>query len=298
MPIITLSSDIGLGDYIIGAVKGQIVSALPTANIVDVVHYMSAKNYYHSGYICSNALKYFPAKTINLVIFNLFFKNPEHFLVAEINGQIFICPDNGILTMIINKVPERVVKVALPQGKTITTLEFTQAMVNAAVAISEGLSLEKIGILVEDIVTKYPLQPTFGTDWIEGQIIFVDNFENVIVNITKKEFEEISNGRDFELVFNRNETIKTIGENYASVPVSEKLAWFNSAGFLEISINNGNVAGLFGLKPFADIKSENTYNNQPSSDWMYRTIRIFFKEIAPDINIPKAPPRLQQKSIL
>jgi S-adenosylmethionine hydrolase len=82
------------------------------------------------------------------------------------------------------------------------------------------------------------------TGW-KGQILFIDNFENVVINITKEEFNEQRNGRSFKIVFKRNEVIETISDNYTSVTESEKLAWFNSAGYLEIALRNGNMAGAF-----------------------------------------------------
>ncbi|MFX7021317.1 SAM hydroxide adenosyltransferase, partial [Acinetobacter baumannii] len=86
------------------------------------------------------------------------------------------------------------------------------------------------------IVEKYPLRPTAGPDWIEGQILFIDNFENVVINITQQDFEEHRKGRSFRIMFQRNESIEKISHNYAAVPEHEKIACFNSAGYLEISL--------------------------------------------------------------
>gem|GEM_PF-2674271 len=76
----------------------------------------------------------------------------------------------------------------------------------------------------------------------------MDNFENVVVNIHKDEFEEQRKGRKFSIVFKRGEVIDKVSENYADVNEGEKLAHFNSAGYLEISLNKGNAAGLLGLQ--------------------------------------------------
>lgn len=103
---------------------------------------------------------------------------------------------------------------------------------------------------------------------IEGQIIFIDSFENVIVNITREQFEEHRKGRPFTIVFKRDEVIDKISETYADVPEGEKLALFNSAGYLEIAINKGNAAGLFGLKGY----SEKLRQAQLS----YQTVRVYF----------------------
>ena len=107
----------------------------------------------------------------------------------------------------------------------------------------------------------------------ERQIIFIDNFENVIVNITHDEFEEHRKGRSFRIVFKRDEVIDRISESYADVAEGEKLALFNSAGYLEIAIQKGNAAGLFGLQGF----SEQSQNQYLQSRLFYQTIRVYFE---------------------
>jgi S-adenosylmethionine hydrolase len=89
------------------------------------------------------------------------------------------------------------------------------------------------------------------------------------VNITKEAFELQQKGRKFKIVFKRDEVIDTISEHYADVPEGEKLALFNSAGYLEIAINKGNAAGLFGLQGYSEIQVQN-------NRLFYQTIKVFF----------------------
>ena len=106
---------------------------------------------------------------------------------------------------------------------------------------------------------------------LSSKIIFIDNFENVIVNLEKEEFEEIRKNRKFKIVLMRNsELIEKISDHYASVQPGENMAFFNSAGYLEIAINKGNVAGLFGLQGY----TENTPAMQ--NRLLYQTVRILF----------------------
>ena len=114
-----------------------------------------------------------------------------------------------------------------------------------------------------------------GSDYIEGQIIFIDNFENVIVNIHHEEFEEQRKGRSFKIVFKRDEVIDKISETYADVNEGEKLALFNSAGYLEIAINKGNAAGLLGLQNFSEKQlQQSQYMN---SRLFYQTVKVYFE---------------------
>jgi S-adenosylmethionine hydrolase len=135
--------------------------------------------------------------------------------------------------------------------------------------IVHGESMQQIGIPDAEYMEKRHLRPILESHAIEGQIIFIDSFENVIVNITRDQFEEQRKGRSFRIVFKRDEVIDRISESYADVPEGEKLALFNSAGFLEIAINKGNAAGLFGLKGY----SEKMRQGQLS----YQTIKVFFE---------------------
>lgn len=270
MPIITLSTDIGLYDYLPAAIKGQLLSMDENMRIVDITHSLSPFDYPQTAYICNNAFKHFPAGTIHILIVNLFEFSPDHFLIAKYNHQYLFCPDNGILTMITGAMPNDIFSVPVTAENGIGTLDYSAAIVTVLQKIKDGQKIEEMGMPVVQIEEKYPLRSTLGADWLEGQIIFIDNFENVVVNITKEEFEEQRKGRGFHISFMRNEVINTLSENYSSVLPGEKLAWFNAAGYLEISVNKGNIAGLFGLKRFS------TDAVPLQSKWFYHTVRIYF----------------------
>ena len=78
MPLITLTSDIGQEDFIIGAVKGQILSTIPGCVIADITHYLSSKNYQQGANIFNNAEKYYPAGTVHVVMVNAFQNPSDH----------------------------------------------------------------------------------------------------------------------------------------------------------------------------------------------------------------------------
>ena len=82
MPLLTLTSDIGHQDFLVGAVKGQLLQANTDFNIVDITHHLSPFNYPQAAYVCRNAIKNFPPGTFHLVLVNLFDEKPEHMLLA------------------------------------------------------------------------------------------------------------------------------------------------------------------------------------------------------------------------
>src|ERR1700759_4818355 len=109
MPLLTLTSDIGQYDFIVGAVKGKLLQSASPFTIVDITHNLSPFNHPQAAYVCRNAIKNFPPGTIHLILVNLFDEKTEHFLLAEHNGQYIGCADNGLLTMILEEVPQKVV---------------------------------------------------------------------------------------------------------------------------------------------------------------------------------------------
>ena len=276
MPIVTLSTDIGQGDYVVGAIKGQLLQAVPSASIIDITHQLIANNYLHAAYVCSNAFAFYPAESFHVVIINLFDKQPDHLLITLYKNQFIICPDNGIITMIIGEKPGEIFSVEIKKIAHTGVLNCTAAIADILKAFESGASIKNIGNPVTDIEEKYPFRSTTGPDWIDSQIIFIDQFENVVINLTKKEFEETRKGRRFKIVLPvRNDGgIENISENYASVEQGERLAWFNSAGYLELAINKGNLAGLFGLRRFSGGTSLNAL---PQNKLMYERVKIFFE---------------------
>ncbi len=276
MPLLTLTSDIGEQDFLAGAMKGQLLQSNNSLNIVDITHSLSPFNYPQAAYVCRNAIKNFAPGTFHLILVNIFDDKPEFLLMAEHNGHFIGCADNGLLTMILEEEPQKVV--ALPMSKTDqkNTLYCIGVFGKAINEIINGRSLEETGDPTVAIKVKNPLKPLLGSNWIEGQIIFIDNFENVIVNINKEEFEEQRKGRSFTIVFKRDEVIDKISETYADVAEGEKLALFNAAGYLEIAINKGNAAGLFGLQGFSEKQHQHAQQQFINNRLFYQTVKVFF----------------------
>lgn len=274
MALITLTSDIGRQDFLTGAVKGQLLKINPDFRIFDISHELSPFNYPQAAHVCRNAIKNFPAGTFHIVLVNLFDKKRDHLLLIEHNDQYIGCADNGLITMILEETPQKMIALPIDLSKQKNTLNFANIFGKAYQSILEGKALEECGDPDISIEVKNPLRPLRGEKYIEGQIIFIDNFENVIINITKEEFEEQRRGRSFKIVFKRDEIIDKISETYADVHESEKLALFNSANHLEIAINKGNAAGLFGLEGYTEKVNMQTQYMQ--NRLLYQTVKIYF----------------------
>jgi S-adenosylmethionine hydrolase len=275
MPLLTLITDIGEKDFLTGAIKGQLLRYQQDLNIIDITHSLSAFNYPQAAYVCRNAIKNYPIGTFHLILVNIFDENPEHMLLAEHNGHFIGCADNGLLSMILEETPQKVVSLELEKLNQKSTLFCTNVFAKAISELNTGKTIEEVGDTVV-IKEKSPLKPNISESHIEGQIIFIDNFENVIVNINKIEFEETRKGRKFSIVFKRDEIIDKISESYADVPEGDKLAFFNSAGYLEIAVNKGNAASLFGLQGFSE-KQHSLQQQYMSSRLVYQSVKVFFE---------------------
>jgi S-adenosylmethionine hydrolase len=267
MPLLTLTSDIGQQDYLVGAVKAQLLQINPAFSIIDISHTISPFNYPQAAYICRSAFKNFPEFSYHIILINLFEKKPEQLLLSFHKNQYYLCADNGLLSMILEETPEMVMGIPLDKMANKNTLYCAGIMGRVVNQLIQGDPIRNIGVPDVSYTEKNHLRPLLDNNWIEGQIIFIDNFENVIVNITREQFEEQRKGRSFRIIFRRDEEIDRISETYADVDEGQELALFNSAAYLENAINKGNAAGLFGLKDFSE----------QSSQLFYQTVKVYFE---------------------
>jgi len=275
MSIITLTSDIGFQDYLVGAIKGQLWQDCPGCHVADITHHISPFNLPQASYICKSAFAWYPPAAFHIVLINLFDRKADHVLLAEWNGQYIGCADNGLISMITGGQAIKVLKLQLDSTKPKNTFTIIQRFTEALKGIQNGQPWEQLGVPATDITIKNNLQPLTGDDYIEGQIIHIDNFENVVVNITRQQFEEHRRQRKFKIFFRRDEVINQLSETYADVAEGQKLALFNAAGYLEIAINKGNAAGLFGLQSFGRDQLTQSGGYQHLS--FYQTVRIIFE---------------------
>lgn len=175
--------------------------------------------------------------------------------------------------MIFDGLPEQVIEIKRPAGIENNLLSWISLVGKAVQAIENGLAFNELGEEADQLVEKHNLKPLATADYLEGRIIYIDNFENVVVNITRTLFESIRKGRNFKIIFKGDEEINRLSQSYGDVAEGSKLAFFNTAGYLEIAVNKGNAAGLFGLLPFKNDANPGF----AKSKLFYQTVRIYFK---------------------
>lgn len=246
MPVITLTSDWGQKDHYLAAVKGVILGKLPEARIVDISHQISPFNLKEASFILRNVYKEFPAGTIHIIAVNTTESDDNPHTVVFIHDQYFIGTDNGIFSLIFDDMPEKMVELDIPQDSDLFTFATRDRFIKAAIHLAEGGEIEKLGNKKENWEKQMHFNPVVTDNEIRGLVIYIDNYENVITNITQKYFKEIGKGRKF-MIECRGEKIRKISMSYLDVPVGEIVTLFGSTGHLEIALNQGNASSLLGL---------------------------------------------------
>ncbi len=244
----------------------------PACRLIDISHDIAPFNFAEAAYIIKNSVTHFPEHSFHLLMVNMFDSVQSLPLLAWHKGQYYGVPDNGLLPMVIGEQPEQAVTLHIDKSLQFNTLAWADLFGAAVAHIQEGKPFHQLGTEPDAIVEKTNLQSNFGPDYIDGRIIFIDRFENVVVNITRQDFEQVGKGRPFTIAFKSKDTIRKISEGYPQVSEGSSLAFFNSAGYLEIAVNKGNAAGLFGLQAFSHLSNPEFIKAR----MFYQTVRILF----------------------
>ena len=249
MPIITLTSDWGLKDHYLGAVKGAIYNRLPGVSIVDISHEIPPFDLNQAAFIIRNFYRNFPAGTIHILGINAeaSIETPHTLVIHE--GHYFISSDNGIFSLIFDEKPDTIIELDVLQDSDYFTFSARDVFVKVACHIAEGKPVEQLGSPKNFIVQKMSFKPAIDGNLIKGKVIYIDNYENVFTNITETFFKSVVKGHKFAIMFrSASYRLTAISKSYKDVVEGEMLALFSTSGHLEIAINQGKASSLLGLK--------------------------------------------------
>ena len=245
MPIITLTSDWGAKDHYLAAVKGRIKKQFPEADIIDISHEIKPYSLREASFIIRNAFSNFPEGTVHLIAVRTESNSENPHMAAMYEQQYFVSADNGLFSLIFDFRPEKLV--VLPNDSIqYPTFSALGSLVDAAVHLASGKNIEELGTGSDEWVERTHFRPVVTGNVIKGVVIYVDNYENLITNITRNLFEEVGKGRKF-LIECRSEEVRKISENYSKVGMGDVLALFSHAGNLEIAISHDRASSLLGL---------------------------------------------------
>lgn len=247
MTVLSLISDLGYNDTGVAHVKNIIRRQLPGSTVIDFSHEIRPFFLQQAAYQLAAAVADADPGGFTIVMYNIYYTASPVYLVAEVDGHYIIAPDNGILPLAIGKKEFKTwscLTVAPGKGLRDVMMQLTEIIKNI---VNKGI--DKAGLShCEADTSSLQSMPRIYDDLIECFAVHIDRFQNVVLNIRKDDFEQARKGRDFSVLFIRDENITKISQHYNDVPDGEKLCRFNSAGFMEIAIRNDKAAGLFGFK--------------------------------------------------
>ena len=266
MSIITLTTDFGIKDHFLGSVKGALHQNIPDVKIVDISNNISPFNIIEAAYIIENSYKNFPKNSIHIIGVDSELTPEKKHLAVYLDEHYFICSDNGILSLLFNKIkPEKIVEISI-YNNSVTSFPVLDVFVKVAAHIYRGGNIDLVGNKTEKVIDVHEINPILNQkkNEITGHVIYIDNYENVVINITKDVFKKFGKSRPY-IINARNYQFKKIYKNYSDAikfdikkefrkEEGKKIALFNKSDYLELSIYksnpelSGGASSLFGLK--------------------------------------------------
>ncbi len=257
MPLITLTSDYGISDPYVAALKGRIYAESQTVPVVDISHQLTFSNFIEAAYVLGNTYAHFPKKTVHVVAFNELGGSGK-LLAAELDGHYFLLADNGLLGLINPEMKiNKVIEIDLKQAHSL--FPSRDILLPAALHLLRGGNIDLLGLPFDKWLKRSLGVAKVNEDknQITGEICYIDNNGNVVTNISKKMFVALAHGRKFEIKLPRNRQITELKLNYNQVPNGSVLALFNSMEMLELAVNGSESKAVNGISSLLGLSVKN-----------------------------------------
>jgi S-adenosylmethionine hydrolase len=246
-PFITLTTDFGTRDYFVGSLKGVILGIHPEARIIDISHEVGPQNILEAAFLLKSAYRYFPRGSVHVVIVDPGVGGRRRPILAVSEDYFFVAPDNGVLSWVIAESGAmRVYEITesrfflKSRGRT---FDGRDLFCPVAAWLSRGIEPEQFGKEIRDFrAIEIPAPTLKGNGQIDGQVLYIDHFGNIITNITAehlKPFEDLKDRLEVNLL---TDCIYGLKKTYSDSPPGEAGALVNSCGHLEVYLNLGQAA--------------------------------------------------------
>lgn len=243
MAIITFTSDFGLQDGYIAIVKAKILSSDPNATIVDISHLVEPANLPEAAFLLASTYNQFPKGTVHITAIDSVGSKGDEYIAVELNDHFFVGTNNGLLSLVAEVAPTKVVKIE----NDISTFPARDVFANAAVKLANGSALSELGSDLVDFKRLIGRSVRATRKEIAGTVLKVDHYGNLITSIHKKDFDILSKDKTYTIKFGRQEATSVNLQSNEADP-GDWFVLFNHLGLLEIGIRNGNASQLLGLK--------------------------------------------------
>lgn len=250
MIVITLTTDFGAGSRYVAAMKGVILSICPTATIVDIAHDVPPQDIRRAALLLDDAAEWFPSGTIHVAVVDPGVGTDRAIVYARIGTQQFIAPDNGLLSRLAARTPpEMLIRLSDPAywlKKISATFHGRDIMAPVAAHLASGLDPRRLGPQLERLVMLDWPEARVQPSRIDGEVIEVDAFGNLITNITAQLLAGRPTDRRACIVCDGHE-VRGIGRTYAERPDGTLVALIGSSGRLELALVGDNAAQRLGV---------------------------------------------------
>ncbi len=247
-PILTLTTDFGLTDHYVAAMKGVILGICPQAQIVDITHQVSPFEIAEGAYAIAQAWRCFPKKTVHVVVVDPGVGTARRPILMEAGGQYFIAPDNGVLSMVYEAEKHKIRLISNERWfrKPVSrTFHGRDVFAPAAAHLAAGARPSEFGKLIGDYLRPASGKPLrSGKRTWSGQILKIDHFGNLITNFHVADFPDLER-RNFRMAVGPKE-VTVLARNYAETSPGELFVILGSSGHYEVSVNQGSAAKQIG----------------------------------------------------
>ena len=256
-PVVALLTDFGTRDHYVGALKGVVLNVCPDATLVDIGHDIPAHDVMAGALELDACYRYFPHGTIFLVVVDPGVGSARRGIAADIGDYRLVAPDNGVLSAVFREAPPKKV-VELTERKysrpTISrTFEGRDRFAPAAGFLAKGVAMVSLGKAITNYHSIDLPRPVVTGVELNGEVVRVDRFGNLISNIDRKAFEQFAGAGEIAVVAGGRDVPRIVA-TYADAPAGELCALFGSTDHLEIAINAGDAAASLRLDRGAAIK--------------------------------------------
>jgi S-adenosylmethionine hydrolase len=260
-PIITLTTDFGTSDHLVGTMKGVILNINPAVRIVDLNHHVTPFDLLDGALSIANAYRYFPARTIHVVIVDPGVGTNRRPLLVSGEKQYFIAPDNGVLSMIFDRESCLVRHITSEHyflNPVSPTFHGRDIFAPTAAWLSKAFQTEAFGEEITDPVrfTVPKTKPAGQT--VKGIVLRVDAFGNLMTNLTSEDVPAAAVESGTIKLSVAGKEIRKFAQTFALGTPGEPIAILGSAGYLEIAVNRGSAARTLGASRGAEVTLELT----------------------------------------
>lgn len=254
--VITLTTDFGHKGPFVASMKGVMLTHFPTAKIVDLTHEIIAHWPAEAGFWLERSYRYFPKGTVHLAVVDPGVGTGRDIIAAHHDGHVFIAPDNGLLTPMLEEAEDaHVHAVDLDRldrfGITEISATFHGRDIFAPLAaeIAAGrVQIESLGPFTSELIPSWVDPASRAGDGVSGVVITVDTFGNLITNIS----EALVGALESPVVQVGGHFVPLL-RTYGDVRPGEYLAMFNSFGVLEIARSEQSASDGLGVERGAPV---------------------------------------------